>query len=77
LNLLQSNPGKLAQATTWLTVVNPFTKFALTAYPLNKSLEDMVLPKGKSEWCTAMLSRVLRTIVAAVIFVSVLPSLLL
>lgn len=67
LNLLQSNPGKLAQATTWLIVVNPFTKFALTAYPLNKSLEDMVLPKGKSEWCTVMLSRVLRTVVAAAI----------
>ena len=67
---MESHPGKISQVTTWLIVVNPFTKFALTAYPLNKSMEDMLLPTNRGPVCTMILSRIIRTVIAVLIAVS-------
>jgi amino acid permease len=54
VNLVQSHPGTLSALATWLIVINPSTKFALTLFPVSTSLEDLLLPRlGQGKWCQA------------------------
>lgn len=44
LNLVNSDPGVLSSVATWLIVVNPMTKFALTLFPIATSTVAWISP---------------------------------
>ena len=69
-NLVQSHPGTLSALATWLIVINPSTKFALTIFPVTTSLEDLVLPRLKqSGWLKAVVKLLLRTFLTTSVMV--------
>ena len=67
VNLVQSHPGTLSALATWLIVINPSTKFALTLYPVSTSVEDLLLPRlrSTSTFVRTLAQIVIRTLLTA------------
>ena len=67
VNLVQSHPGTLSALATWLLVINPSTKFALTLYPVSTSVEDLLLPRlrSASTFVRTLAQIVIRTLLTA------------
>jgi vesicular inhibitory amino acid transporter len=72
LNIVNSDPGILSSGATWLIVLNPMTKFALTLFPISTSTYDLFAPyvKNKSERTKWAVQFLIKNVLAVLILIA-------